>query len=182
MDFVDTIGTLIGLSVRANLLDEHGQLPEMEKPMLADALATVVGALLGTTTAGTYIESAAGIEEGGRTGLTAVVVALLFLAAIFFEPFLTAVPAQAYGPALIIVGMLMMSPITRIDFADYTEVIPAFGIVTLMSFTYNIGIGLTAGFVLYPLFKLIGGRPREIHPGLLVLCALSLLFYIFYPY
>jgi len=182
MDFVDTIGTLIGLSVQANLMDERGHLPGMEKALLADALSTVAAALLGTTTAGTYVESAAGIEEGGRTGLTAIVVALLFLAAIFFQPFLTAVPPQAYGPALIIVGMLMMSPITRIDFSDFTEVIPAFGVVTLMSFTYNIGIGMTAGFILYPFFKLVGGRAREIHPGLMVLCGLSLLFYVFYPY
>ncbi|MEE4311443.1 MAG: NCS2 family permease [candidate division KSB1 bacterium] len=182
MDFVDTMGTLIGVSARAGLLDEEGNLPDIEKPMLADALTTVLGALLGTTTAGTYIESAAGIEEGGKTGFTSVVTSLFFLAALFFAPFFTAVPPHAYGPALIIVGMLMLSPITRIRFDDYTELIPAFVTIMLMSFTYNIGIGMTAGFIVYPLFKLLKGESRNIHPGLWILAILSLMFYIFYPY
>ena len=182
MDFVDTMGTLIGVSARADLLDEGGDLPEIEKPMLADALATVVGALLGTTTTGTFIESAAGIEAGGKTGLTSVVTAILFLLALFFAPFFTAVPACAYGTALIIVGLLMLSPITQINFKDYTELIPAFSVVILMSFTYNIGVGMTGGFVLYPFFKMVAGRAREVHPGMWVLGALSLLFFVFYPY
>jgi len=182
MDFVDTMGTLIGVSARAGLLDESGNLPQIERPMLADALATVFGSLMGTTTTGTYIESATGIEEGGRTGLTAVVTALLFLLALFFAPFFGAVPPQAYGPALMIVGLLMLSPVNRIRSDDYTESIPAFAVIILMSFTYNIGIGITAGFVLYPFFKLVTGRTREVHPGLWVLGALSLLFFIFYPY
>ena len=182
MDFLDTIGTLIGVSYKAGLLDENGNLPEIEKPMLCDALATVVGALLGTTTTGTYIESATGVEAGGRSGLTAVVVALLFLLALFFAPFFTAIPAAAYGPALIIVGLLMISPVSDIRFDDLTEAIPAFATLVLMSFTYNLGIGMTAGFVLYPLVKLVAGRGREISPGLWVLFAFSALFFIFYPY
>ncbi|MDZ7332153.1 MAG: NCS2 family permease [candidate division KSB1 bacterium] len=182
MDFVDTMGTLIGLSARANLLDERGNLPQIEKPMLIDALSTVLGALLGTTTSGVYIESAAGIEEGGRSGFTSVVTGVLFLLALFFAPFLTAIPAFAYGPALMIVGLLMLEPIKKIDFSDYSELIPAFCTIVLMSFTFNIGIGMTAGFVLYPLFKLLAGRPQHIHPGMWVLFVLSLLFYIFYPY
>jgi len=182
MDFVDTMGTLIGVSARAGFLDEDGNLPQIEKPMLADALATVFGALVGTTTTGTYIESAAGIEEGGRTGLTAVVTALLFLVCLFFAPLFTSIPPQAYGGALVIVGMLMVSMFTKIDFKDYTELIPAFFVIILMSFTYNLGIGITAGFVLYPIFKLIAGKGKEIHPGLWVLFVLSVLFYIFYPY
>jgi len=182
MDFVDTMGTLIGVSARAGFLDEDGNLPEVEKPMLADALATVFAALFGTTTTGTYIESAAGIEAGGKTGFTSIITSVLFLLSLFFAPFFTAVPPQAYGPALIIVGLLMMSPVTKIRFDDYTELIPAFLTIVLMSFTYNIGIGMTAGFVLYPLFKIVSGRVREIHPGLWVLGALSLLFYVFYPY
>lgn len=182
MDFVDTMGTLIGVSARANLLDKNGNLPEIEKPMLADALATVFGALLGTTTTGTYIESAAGIEEGGRTGLTAVVTAFLFLVCLFFAPLFTSIPPLAYGPALIIVGMLMLPMVTKINFKDYTELIPAFFVIALMSFTYNLGIGITAGFVLYPIFKLASGRWKEISSGLWVLFALSVLFYIFYPY
>jgi adenine/guanine/hypoxanthine permease len=182
MDFVDTLGTLIGLGVKAHLLDERGHLPEMEKPMLCDALATVAGALLGTTTSGAYIESATGIEAGGRTGLTAVVTALMFLLALFFSPFFTAVPGCAYGPALIIVGLLMISPVTRLPFDDLAEIIPVFCVIVLMSFTYNIGIGMTAGFVLYPLFKVLTGRIREVRAGLWVLALLSLLFFVFYPY
>lgn len=182
MDFVDTMGTLIGLSYRAQLMDEHGNLPEVEKPMMCDALATVIASLLGTTTTGTYIESATGIESGGRSGLTSVVTAFLFLTALFFAPFFTVIPAYAYGPALIIVGMLMLSPIKQIKFDDLTEVVPAFSIIILMSFTYNIGVGMTAGFVVYPLVKLLAGRVREVPAGLWVLSALSLLFFIFYPY
>ncbi len=182
MDFLDTMGTLIGVSVKAGFLDKTGNLPEIEKPMLADALATVFGALLGTTTTGTYIESAAGTEEGGRTGLTALVVAALFLLGLFFSPFFAAIPAAATAPALIIVGLLMMSPITKINFKDYTEVIPAFAVIALMSFTYNIGVGLCGGFVLFPLCKLAGGKFREVYPAAWILFALCLLFFIFYPY
>jgi AGZA family xanthine/uracil permease-like MFS transporter len=182
MAFVDTMGTLIGVSARAGFLDENGNLPQIERPMLADALATTFAAVVGTTPAGAYIESASGIEAGGRTGLTAVVVALLFLLALFFAPFLTAVPPQAYGPALIVVGYLMVTPIRNIDLEDYTELFPAFAVIVLMSFTFNIGVGITAGFVLYPIFKLVAGRAREVKPGLWVLSGLSLLFYVFYPY
>jgi AGZA family xanthine/uracil permease-like MFS transporter len=182
MDFVDTMGTLIGVSARAGFLDKDGNLPEIEKPMLVDAFSTVVAAICGTTTAGTFIESAAGIEEGGRTGLTAVVTAILFLLALFFAPLFSSVPSVAYGPALIVVGILMLEPITRINFKDYTELIPSFCTIVLMSFTYNLGIGITAGFILYPFFKVISKRAKEVHPGGWILAILSLLFYIFYPY
>ena len=182
MAFLDTIGTLIALALRANLLDEKGNLPEIEKPMLVDACSTVVASLLGTTTTGAYIESATGIAAGGRTGMTAVVVALLFLAALFLAPFLSSIPGFAYGPSLIIVGAFMMNPITRLAFDDFSEVLPAFTIIIMMSFTYNIGIGMTAGFIAYPAFKLLAGRSREIKTGLWVLAALSLVFFVFYPY
>jgi len=182
MDFVDTMGTLIGVSARANFLDEDGNLPEIEKPMLADAIATVVGACCGTTTTGSYIESAAGIEEGGRTGFTTFVTATLFLLALFFTPILTAIPKCAYGPALIIVGILMIDSVKKIDFSDLTELIPSFCTITLMSFTYNLGIGITAGLVAYPLVKLFAGRGREVKLGAWILGAISLIFYIFYPY
>lgn len=182
MDFLDTIGTLIGLSVKANLLDKNGNLPEIEKPMLADAVATLVGALLGTTTTGHYIEAASGIEEGGRTGLTAIVTACLFLLCLPFAPLFSSIPAQATGAALIIVGMLMMSPIKDINFNDYTEIIPAFGVITLMIFTYNIGIGLCSGFILYPLVKVISGKHKEIKAPAWILFVLCLMFFIFYPY
>ena len=182
MAFVDTMGTLIGVSARAGFLDERGNLPKIERPMLADALSTIFASLVGTTTSGAFIESATGVEAGGRTGLTAVVTAICFAGTLFFSPFIAAIPAQAYGPALIVVGLLMLSPITKIHFDDFTELIPAFAVVALISFTYNVGVGITAGFVLYPFCKLVSGRRREIRPGLWVLSALSLLFFVFYPY
>lgn len=182
MAFVDTMATLIGVSARAGFLDENGNLPQIERPMLADALSTMFAPVVGTSTAGAFIESAAGVEAGGRTGLTAVVTALCFAVTLFFSPFVAAIPAQAYGPALVVVGLVMLQPITKIAFGDFTELVPAFAVVALMSFTYNIGIGVTAGFVLYPFCKLVAGRWREIKPGLWVLAGLSLLFFIFYPY
>ncbi|MDY6935789.1 MAG: NCS2 family permease [Spirochaetota bacterium] len=182
MDFVDTMGTLIGVSYRAGLLDENGNLPEIEKPMLCDSLATVVGALLGTTTTGTFIESATGIEAGGRTGLTSIVTALLFLLALFFAPFFTIIPACAYGPALIIVGMLMLSPISRVKFDDLSEVIPVFTIILMMCFTYNLGIGMTASFIVYPIIKTVSGKGGEVPLGIWILGAISIIFYIFFPY
>jgi AGZA family xanthine/uracil permease-like MFS transporter len=182
MAFVDTMGTLIGVSARAGFLDENGNLPQIERPMLVDALSTMFAPLVGTTTAGAFIESATGVEAGGRTGLTAIATALCFAAVLFFSPFVAAIPAQAYGPALVVVGLLMLEPITKIKFGDFTELIPSFAVVALMSFTYNVGIGITAGFVLYPFCKLVAGQSREIKPGLWVLAGLSLLFFIFYPY
>jgi len=180
--FVDTMGTLIGVSSRAGFLNEDGNLPQIERPMLTDALATTFAAAVGTTTAGAYVESATGVEAGGRTGLTAVVTAVMFALALFFSPFVTAIPPQAYGPALIVVGVLMLAPVTKIKFDDLTELVPAFATVALMSFTFNIGVGMTAGFLLYPFCKVVAGRRREIHSGMWVLAGLSLLFFVFYPY
>lgn len=182
MAFVDTMGTLIGLSARAGFLDKDGHLPHIERPMLVDAITTCLAPALGVTTAGEYVESATGIEAGGRTGLTVVVTGLCFLATLFFEPFVAAIPKQAYGPALIIVGLFMLSPIVRIDFDDYTESIPAFAVVCLMAFTFNIAIGICAGFVLYPLCKIVARQRTSIKPGLWFLTVLSLLFFVFYPY
>ncbi|HLI62255.1 MAG TPA: NCS2 family permease, partial [Terriglobales bacterium] len=182
MAFVDTMGTLIGVSARAGFLDQDGQLPQIERPMLVDAISTCVAPALGTTTAGAFVESATGIEAGGRTGLTALVTGTCFLLTLFFAPFVAAIPAAAYGPALIIVGLFMLAPITHIDFGDYTESIPAFAVVSLMAFTYNIAIGICAGFVLYPICKLVAGKGSRLKPGLWILTALSLLFFIFYPY
>ncbi len=181
MAFADTIGTLIGLSARAELLDKDGNLPEIEKPMLADALATTLAPLLGTTTTGAYVESAAGIEEGGRTGFTSVVTAGLFLLALFFAPLFSAVPSHAYGVALIIIGSFMISPLTRIVFDDLTELLPAFLTIVLISFTYNIGVGITAGLLVWPLFKTLSGRVREVPAGAWILALISLTFFIFYP-
>ncbi|HEX7287142.1 MAG TPA: NCS2 family permease [Candidatus Angelobacter sp.] len=182
MAFVDTMGTLIGLSARAGFLDKDGNLPQIQRPMLVDALSTCFAPVVGTTTSGAFIESATGIEAGGRSGLTALVTAACFALTLFFAPFVAAIPAQAYGPALIIVGLFMLEPITKIDFGDYTESIPAFAVVALMCFTFNIAVGISAGFVLYPLCKLVSGRAAQIKPGLWVLTALSALFFVFYPY
>ena len=182
MAFVDTVGTLIGLSARAGFLDDNGNLPEIEKPMLADALSNLAAPLLGTTTTGAFIESAAGIEAGGRTGFTAVVVALLFLLSLFFSPLFTVIPSHAYGPVLVLIGCFMIRPVARLDFDDYTELVPAFLTITLISFTYNIGVGMTAGLLLWPLLKAITGRIREVPRPLWGLAALSLLFYLLYPY
>jgi len=182
MAFVDTMGTLIGLSARAGFLDEKGNLPQIEKPMLADALSTTFAAVIGTTTSGAYVESATGVEAGGRTGFTSVVTAACFALALFFSPFAAAIPKQAYGPALILVGSFMLAPVAKINFSDMTELIPGFAVIALMIFTYNVGVGITAGFVLYPFCKVVSGKYRDIKPGLWVLAALSLLFFVFYPY
>ncbi len=180
--FVDTAGTLIGVSARAGLLDEQGQLPRIERPMLVDALSTVLAGVLGTSTSGAFLESAAGVEAGGRTGLTAVVAALFFGLALFAAPLLTRIPPEAYGPALVVVGLMMLSPVTSIPFDDATEAIPALSAIALMSFTYNIGIGIMAGFLLYPLCKLAGGKARDLAAGVWVLAGLALAFFVFYPY
>jgi AGZA family xanthine/uracil permease-like MFS transporter len=153
MAFVDTIGTLIALSSRAGLLDENDNLPE--KPMLADALVNLVASFVGTTTSGVFVESAAGIEAGGRTGFTALVVAVLFLASLFLAPIFTAIPVHATGVALVAIGIVMVSPITKLDFSDLTELIPSFPTIVLISFTYNVGVGMTAGLLLYPVLKVI---------------------------
>jgi len=181
MAFLDTIGTLLGLSMRADLLDKDGNLPEIERPMLADAVATTIAPLLGTTTTGAYIESATGIAAGGRTGFTALVVGGLFALSLFFAPLFTMVPAHAYGIALIVIGALMIQPVTRLDFDDFSELIPAFLTIALMIFTYNIGVGMTAGLLSYPLIKLFTGRVREVSAGMWVLALLSLSFFVFMP-
>ncbi len=182
MAFVDTMGTLVGLSARAGLLDEHGNLPQIERPMMADAVATTAAAILGTSTTGAYIESAAGIEAGARSGFASLVTAAMFALCLFLAPLFVAVPPVAYGAALIAVGFLMLSPIRELPFDDYTELFPAIATMVLMSFTYNIGFGMAAGFVLYPIFKLVAGRGRELTAGVWVLFAVSVILFVFYPY
>ncbi len=182
LDFVDTMGTLIGVSARAGLLDKNGNLPEIEKPMMADAIATTAAALVGTSTTGAFIESAAGTEAGARSGFASLVTAVMFLLCLFLAPLFISVPGAAYGSALIVVGFLMLSPMKDIKFDDYTELFPAAATIALMSFTFNIGFGMTAGFVLYPVFKIVSGRVRELSPGIWVLFGISLLLFLFYPY
>jgi AGZA family xanthine/uracil permease-like MFS transporter len=182
LDFVDTMGTLIGVSARANLLDDNYNLPEIEKPMMADAVATVVGSLAGTSTTGTYIESSAGIEAGAKSGFASLVTALMFALCLFIAPIFVSVPPAAYGAALIVVGFLMLSPIKDIHFSDYSELFPSVATIALMSFTYNIGFGMAAGFFLFPIFKLIAGKKEELSVGVWVMFLISIMLFIFYPY
>ncbi|MCU0648372.1 MAG: NCS2 family permease [Gemmatimonadaceae bacterium] len=182
MAFVDTIGTLIGLSSRAGLLDADGSLPEIEKPMLVDAVVNLVAPVVGTTTSGAYVESAAGIAEGGRTGFTALVVAALFALSLFLAPLLTAVPLHATGVAMVALGVLMLRPVTQLDFDDPTELIPAFLVIALVSFTYNVGVGMTAGLLAHPVLKVLTGRVREVRAAQWVLAAMAAGFFAVYPY
>ncbi len=181
MSFLDTLGTLVGVGAAGNMLDKDGNFPQVEKPMLVDAVTCIFASLVGTSTSGAYIESATGIREGARTGLAAVVTAVLFLASLFLLPIVA--PLQQapyiYGPALVAVGMLMVGSMRKIEFDDLTEALPAFACITLMVFTYNIANGLTAGLVLYPVGKIVAGRARELNWGSLVLALLCLTYFLF---
>ncbi len=181
VDMFDTIGTLIGTAAKANMLDEDGKLPNMNQALMADAVATTAGALLGTSTVTTYVESAAGVSEGGRTGLTSVTTGILFILAIFLAPFALMVPAQATAPALIIVGVLMMSTLKKIDFDDFEEALPAFLTIAIMAFTYSISNGIGAGLIFYPITKLAAGKAKEIHPLVYFLAVVFILKLVFLP-
>src|SRR5262249_37184151 len=150
MGFLDTLGTLVGLGAAAGMLDEKGNLPEIERPMMVDAAACMFSGLVGTSTTGAYIESATGIRDGARTGLAAVTTGVLFLASLSFIPLVEPLQAlrYAYGPALVIVGLSMMASAREIDYDDLTELLPAFVTIALVVFTYNIANGLTAGLAL----------------------------------
>jgi len=181
MGFLDTLGTLVAVGAAGDLLDGRGNLPEVERPMLVDALSCMFSGLVGTTTSGAYIESATGIREGARTGLAAVTTAGLFAASLFFIPLVEPLQKMrfAYAPALIAVGLAMMGSFRRIDFEDLTEAAPAFATIVMMVFTYNIANGLTAGLALYPVIKIAAGRARELRAGALVLALLCFVYYAF---
>ncbi|MFZ2492904.1 MAG: NCS2 family permease [Thermoanaerobaculia bacterium] len=181
MSFLDTLGTLVGVGAAGGMLDEKGEFPEIERPMLVDAIACVGSGLAGTSTSGAYIESAVGIHEGGRTGIAAITTGLLFAVSLFFVPLLEPVQQLrfAYGPALIVVGALMLGAVQRIDFDDITETVPAFATIVMMIFTYNIANGLTAGLILHPLMKVLAGRRREVHAASVVLALLCLVYYVY---
>jgi len=179
VELFDTMGTLVGTATKAGLMDKEGKFPGIGKAMLVDALGVSLGSLLGTSTITAYVESAAGIGVGGRTGLTAVVCGLLFLLALFFTPVVSLIPDAATAPALIIVGALMMDGIRKIDFDDFTEAMPAFMTIVLMPFTYSIANGISAGLVFYPLLKLCTGRGREVHYIVYILAVLVILRYLF---
>lgn len=179
VDFLDTAGTLIGIGKAGGFLDEKGDLPEADRAFTADAVGTTVGALLGTSTVTSYIESATGIEEGGRTGLTTLVVAGLFLLALFVTPLVTAVPAFATAPALIVVGALMMGSVRDVEWNRIDEALPAFLTIAAMPLTYSIANGIVFGIVAYVIIKLFSGRRRDVHTILYVLAALLILYFAF---
>ena len=175
MSLLDTLGTLVGLGATTDAVGD------LQKPMIVDALSCMFSGVVGTSTSGAYIESSTGIREGARTGLASLVTASLFLLSLFFIPLFE--PLQtlryAYAPPLMIVGMLMLSSVTRIDFDDFTELVPAFTTIVAMAFTYNVANGLTAGLVLYPIMKIVAGRWRELRGGTVVLAILCALYYAF---
>ena len=179
VDFLDTAGTLIGIGKAGGFLDEQGDLPEADRAFTADAVGTTVGALLGTSTVTSYIESATGIEEGGRTGLTTLVVAALFLLALFVTPLVTAVPAAATAPALIVVGAMMMGSVRDVEWSRIDEALPAFLTIAAMPLTYSIANGIVFGIVTYVVIKLFSGRRREVHTILYVLAGLLILYFAF---
>ena len=174
VDLFDTLGTLIGVSARAGFLDEKGNLPRANKALMADAVATAVGACLGTSTVTTYVESASGVEEGGRTGLVSCVVAVLFLGALFFSPIARIVPAAATSPALIMVGVFMMQALKGLNFDDIMEMVPAAVAIFTMPFTYSIAEGIAWGIISYTLIKLLTGRGRQVSLTMSILTALFL--------
>lgn len=171
-DLFDTSGTLIAVAHRAGLLDARGRLPRLRRALIADSLATVIGAVAGTSSVTSYIESAAGVRAGGRTGLTAVVVAALFLAALLLSPLAATVPVYATAPALLFVACLMMQSITEVDWNDVTEYVPTAALAMTMPFTYSIANGLAVGFVSYAAVKLLSGRHASVNPAVGVLAVL----------
>lgn len=179
IDMFDTIGTLIGVCTKANMIDKDGKIPRVKEAFMADALATTVGACLGTSTTTTYVESASGVAQGGRSGLTAFAVAVCFIISLFFSPLFLAIPAAATAPVLIIVGLFMMSPIKNIPFDEYTESIPAFITIIMMPFVYSISDGILMGMISYVLLNMVCMKFNRITPAMYILATLFILKYIF---
>jgi AGZA family xanthine/uracil permease-like MFS transporter len=175
VDMFDTVGTLIGVSSKANMLDKEGRVPRVKQALMADAVGTTVGAMLGTSTVTTYVESAAGVSEGGRTGLTALTVAVLMLLALFLSPVFLMIPGAATAPALILVGAMMMTPVKNIDFDDFTESIPAFLTIVIMPLTYSISEGILFGIISFVLLKGLTGKFKDISIVTLILAILFIL-------
>lgn len=179
IDMFDTIGTVVGVSIRAGMVDEDGKIDNVNKILMADAVATTAGACLGTSTTTTYIESASGVAEGGRTGLTAFVVAACFALALLFSPLFLAIPNAATGAVLVIVGVMMMAPIASIDWTDYSEAIPAFITALMMPLAYSISHGIMLGMITYVLLNACTGKFKKISVTMWVLAVLFVLRYIF---
>lgn len=175
VDMFDTVGTLVGVSSKADMLTPDGKVPRAKQALFADAIGTTFGAMLGTSTVTTYVESASGVAEGGRTGLTSLTVAGLFLVALFFAPLFIMIPGAATAPALIIVGLFMLTPILKIDMDDFTESIPAFFTIIMMPLAYSIAEGIVFGMLAYVILKLLTGKHKEVS---LVMYVLALLFIV----
>lgn len=175
IDLFDTIGTLIGVSAKANMLDKEGNPIRMRQAFMCDAIGTTAGAFLGTSTVGTYVESAAGVSEGGRSGLTATVTALCFLLCLFFAPFFLSLPSAATAPVLVLVGVMMMSGVSKIDFSNYLEAIPSFLCIIMMPLAYSISDGIIFGVLSYVLIHLGSGNYRKVGISTYILAALFLL-------
>lgn len=181
VELFDSMGTLIGTATKAGIANpKEGKFPGLGKAMTVDAVGVSFGALLGASTITAFVESAAGVGAGGRTGLTAVTCGILFLLALLFAPLITLVPNCATAPILILVGALMMEPIRDIDFSDWTEAFPAFMVIALMPFTYSIANGVSAGLIMYPLLKIVAGRTKEVHWIMYPLAIIVLICYIWY--
>lgn len=178
VDLFDTIGTLTGVSTKAKMLDENGQLPNAGRALFADSIGTTIGALLGTSTVTTFVESATGVAEGGRTGLTALSTGFCFFLSIFFYPLITIIPAQATAAALVMVGLFMIDSIVDIDFGDFTESFPAFMTIIMMPFAYSIAEGIAFGMISYASVKLLTGKGKEVSPLVYVLALVFLLRYL----
>ncbi|MCL2030898.1 MAG: NCS2 family permease [Oscillospiraceae bacterium] len=177
-DMFDTVGTLIGCAEKGGFLDKDGNLPRAGGAMMADAIATSAGAVMGTSTVTTYVESTAGVSEGGKTGLTSMFTGALFLLALLFAPVMGLIPGAATAPALIIVGVMMVASLKEIRWGDFTEALPCFVTVTMMPFGYSIADGIGMGFIFYALVKLFTGKFKEVHPVLLTFAALFLVKYV----
>ncbi len=180
-DFFDTMGTVVGVGAEAGLLDDEGQLPGADRVLLVDSIAAMAGGATSTSSSTTYIESAAGVGDGARTGLASVVTGLLFVVALFLTPLVEVVPFEAASPALVVVGFLLLTQIRNIDFEDWTIAIPAFLTIVLMPFTYSITNGIGAGFVSYAVLRLTTGRVRGVHPLLWVVSALFVVYFAIDP-
>lgn len=179
IDMFDTVGTLIGVCTKANLVDEKGNIDRLNEAFMADAIATTVGACLGTSTTTTYVESASGVAQGGRSGLTAFVVACCFAIALFFSPLFLSIPAAATAPVLIIVGLMMLEPVKNIEFNDFSEGIPAFVCIIMMPLAYSISDGILIGMICYTVFNFLCGNFKKLTPTMIILAALFVLKYIF---
>ena len=178
IDMFDTVGTLVGVCTKAKMLDEKGNIHRVKQAFMADSIATTVGAILGTSTTTTYVESAAGVAQGGRSGLTALVVGCCFVIAMFFSPLFLSIPSAATTPALIIVGLLMAEQIKNVDFEDFSESIPAFVCMIMMPLTYSISNGILIGMITYVLMNIICGKFKKLSPAMYILAVLFILKYI----